>query len=192
MTNIIIPAKTKFDASVIRSLTAGAVLNIGTWWEVEHFRAGKKIDEWANGNVTTTEGLNAFLNIMFHDIAKKAKWYITIFEDNYTPLVGNTYAAPGFTECTAYTEATRPEYVTVDATALVMTNTASKATFTINGTKTIYGAALVGGDAANTSAKSDTGTAGAVLFASSKFSLSKSVVATDVLLVTCSITLADV
>jgi len=190
--NTRIPINTKIDASVIRSLSAGAVLDIGTWWEFEHFRCGRKIDEWANGNVTTTEGLNAFLNIMFHDVAKKAKWYITIFEDNYTPLVGNTYAAPGFTECTAYTEATRPEYVTVDATALVMTNTASKATFTINGTKTIYGAALVGGDAANTSAKSDTGTVGSVLFASSKFSLSKSVVATDVLLITCSITLADV
>lgn len=188
-----IPLKAKFDASVQKSAEAPkAVISIGTWWEYELIRKGKLIDRWENGNVCTTEGLTTMLSIMFHDIAKKAAWYICIFEDNYTPLITNTYAVPGYTESTAYTEANRVAFTTVDAVANVVTNTAAKATFTINATKTIYGAALVGGDVANTNTKSDTVTAGSVLFASSKFTLSKAVVATDVLLVTCSITLADV
>jgi hypothetical protein len=69
-----------------------------------------------------------------------------------------------------------------------MTNTASKATFTISGTKTIYGAFLCGGT--NAATKKNVA-AGNILFASSKFATAKEVVDDDILMVVCSITLAD-
>jgi hypothetical protein len=70
-----------------------------------------------------------------------------------------------------------------------MTNSASKATFTISATKTIYGAFLCGGGT-GAATKSDTA-GGGTLFASSKFATAKEVVDDDVLMVVCSITLAD-
>lgn len=188
--NARIPMKTKFDAGVIRSAEPKSLIKIGTWWEFELLRQGKLIDNWANGNVTTDQGLNFMLNVMFHGTAAVATWYIGIFESNTTPLVTHTYAVPGFTECSAYTEAARVAFVEAAAGSKSITNSANKATFTINDTKTIYGAALFGGGSDPTVIGNTAG--GGTLFASSKFALSKSVVATDILLVTCTITLADV
>ena len=184
-----LPIKTKFGAHLISNPGMKSVIPIGTWWEFEHYRNGKLIDQWEQKNVTTDEGLNAMLDIMFHGSTQITTWYIGLFEDNYTPLVTNTYASPGFTESTAYDEANRVAYNEAAASSKVTTNSANKATFTINATKTIYGAFLVGGGTgANT--KSDTA-GGGVLFASSQFAASKSVVDNDVLMVSCSITLAD-
>ena len=185
-----IPASAKFAASLIRSPEMKSVIPVGTWWEFEHFRNGKLIDRWEQKNVITNEGLNHMLNVEFHGATAIATWYIGLFENDYTPLVTNTYATPGFTESTAYDEATRPEFVEAEATTKVITNTASKATFTISATKTIYGAFLCGGGT-GASTKSDTA-GGGTLFASSKFATAKDVVDDDVLMVVCSITLADV
>ncbi|MDO9565912.1 MAG: hypothetical protein Q7J15_04150 [Candidatus Desulfaltia sp.] len=186
----IIPIKTDFSSILQRSDSLNFRIPIGTLWEFEHFRQGKLIDQWKQGNVTTDEGLNAFLDIMFHGSTQIATWYMTVFELDYTPLVTNTYAVPGYTECIAYTLATRPEFVEAAASGKVLTNTANKASFTFNATKTIYGASLVGGGTDPTVKANTAG--GGTLFASSKFGTSKNVVNTDVLLVTCTITLADV
>ena len=180
----IIPIKTKFTPTLQKSDLLNLRIPIGTLWEFEHFRQGKLIDQWKQGNVTTDEGLNAFLDIMFHATTQITPWYLAVFENDYTPLVSNTYAVPGYTECTTYAPATRPEFVEAAASSKVLTNSASKASFTFNATKTIYGASLV-----SVVTKGDTGAG--TLFASSKFATSKSVVSTDVLLVTCTITLAD-
>ena len=185
-----IPFRTKFDAGLIRSLETKARIKIGTWWEYELLRQGKLIDKWENGNVTTDEGLNFMLDVMFHGVAAVGTWYIGIFESNTTPAVGTTYAVPVFTECSAYTEAARVAFVEAAAGSKSITNSANKATFTMNDTKTIYGAALFGGGTDPTVISNTAG--GGTIFAASKFALSKSVVATDVLLVTCTITLADV
>lgn len=188
--NARIPFKTKFDVGVIRNAGEKARIKIGTWWEYELIRQGQLIDRWENGNVTTDEGLNFMLDVMFHGATAVATWYIGIFESNTTPAVGSTYAVPVFIECSAYTEAARVAYVEAAAGSKSITNSANKATFTINDTKTIYGAALFGGGTAPTVISDTAG--GGTIFAASKFALSKSVVATDVLLVTCTITLADV
>jgi len=118
---------------------------IGSIWDWEHWRDGKLIDQWREGNICTAEGLNALLNIMFHAATQLTTWYVLIFETDTTPADGTTYATPVWTESTAYDEATRPEYVEAAASAKNITNSASKAVFTISATKTIYGAALVGG-----------------------------------------------
>ena len=188
--NSVIPMKVKMDASTVKQASPKALIKIGTWWEYELIRKGQLIDKWENGNVTTDEGLDFMLDVMFHGETAVATWYIGIFESNTTPLVTHTYAVPGFTECSAYAEAARVAFVEAAASGKSITNSANKATFTINDTKTIYGAALFGGGTGPTVISNTAG--GGVLFASSKFALSKSVVATDVLLVTCTITLADV
>lgn len=186
----IIPIKTIITPELITQGQINPRIPVGTLWEFEHFRKGKLIDQWQQGNVTTDEGLDAFLDIMFHGSTQITTWYMCTFEDDYTPLITNTYAVPGYTECEAIGEATRPAFVEAAASSKVMTNSASKATFTYNATKDIYGAALVGGGTDGDTKGDAAG--GGTLFASSAFDTSKSVVNTDVLLITCTITLADV
>lgn len=154
------------------SFAAGGV------FEFELVRDGKVIDKWAEHNLVTNEGLNDLLQVYLGGGSQKATWYVGIFEGNYTPLATVTAATitAASTECTAYTEATRPEWVEASAASQSITNTASKAAFTINATKTIYGAFLV-------SSSEKSGTSG-VLFAATRFAASRSVVATDQLLVT--------
>lgn len=185
-----IPIKTIFTPDLIKRVQFNPRIPIGTLWEFEHYRKGQLIDQWQQGNVNTNEGLDAFLDIMFHASTQITTWYMCTFENDYTPLVTNTYAVPGYTECTAITEATRPAFDEAAASSKVLTNSANKATFTYNATKTIYGASLVGGGTDGNTKGNTAG--GGTLFASSKFDASKSVVSTDVLLATCTITLADV
>lgn len=186
----IIPIKTILTPKLITQSQLNPRIPIGTLWEFEHYRKGKLIDQWQQGNVNTDEGLNAFLDIMFHASTQITPWYLVVFEADYTPLITNTYAVPGYTENTTYAPATRPEFVEAAASSKVLTNSANKASFTFSATKTIYGASLVGGGT-DPAVKADTA-GGGKLFCSSKFATSKDVVNTDVLLITCTITLADV
>lgn len=185
-----IPIKTDFKTTLISSPAIKSIIPIGSWWMIEQWRKGKLIDQWEQKNVNTDEGINHLLNVGFHGATQIATWYMGLFEDDYTPLVSDTYATPGFTESSAYGEATRPAFVEAEATACVSTNTASKATFTISATKDIYGAFLCGGGT-GAATKGDAA-GGGTLFASSKFATAKSVVDGDILMVVCSITLADV
>ena len=170
--------------------TAGGVLmpafNIGGKFICDHVRDGQIIDHWEQPNLVTNEGLDDVLDIMFHAATQITTWYIGVFEGNYTPVASVTAASvtADSTECTAYDEATRQAYVEAAASSQSITNSASRATFTFNATKTIYGAFL-----ASASAKS--ATTGS-LFSISRFASSKSVVATDQLLITYQIDASSV
>lgn len=188
--NSVIPIGASFDAKTFRGSRISSILPIGTWWQFEHYRNGKLLDFWENKNVTTTEGRNAVLDIMFGAATQITAWYMCLFSNNYIPLVTDTYAVPGYTEVNAnIDEATRPAYTIVAASAGVITNTASKASFTANAGITVYGAALVGGGAAANTKGNTAG--GGTLFAAAKFAASKSLVDDDILVVTCTVTLAD-
>lgn len=143
-----------------------------------------------NRNLVTNEGLDAILDIMFHGSTQITTWYIALFEDNHTPAAADTYATPGYTESTAYDEATRPAFVEAAASSQSITNSASKASFTMNATKTIYGAALVGGGTGGNT-KGDTAGGGTLYCVSQFTSGSKAVESADVLKVTVTITAAD-
>lgn len=149
-------------------------------------RAGKVIDEWEDDNLVVNEGLNALLDIMFHGTTQISPWYLGVFEGNYTPVAGVTAAtiASAATECTAYASATRPAYDEAAAASQVTTNSASRASFVFNATKTIYGAFLI-------SNSTKGGTSG-TLFSAARFSTSKSVVNLDELLLTYSFTASSV
>jgi len=152
--------------------------DIGGKFTFELVRDGKVIDKWEEKNLVVNEGLNHLLNVYLGATAKVGTWFVGLFEGNYTPISSLTAAtvAADAVESSAYAEATRPEWVDAAAVTQQITNSASKATFTINATKTIYGAFLV-------SDSTKGGTTG-TLFAASRFSAARSVVADDQLLVT--------
>lgn len=163
---------------------------VSSRWQWEHYRNGKLIDQWHETNICTDEGLNALLNIMFHAITQITTWYLLIFETDTVPAAGTTYAVPVFTECEAYDEGTREEFLESAASSKSLSNSANKAEFTINDDKTIYGAALVGGGT-DADTKGDVG-GGGTMYAASKFAASKIVESGDVLKVTCTLTASDV
>lgn len=153
-------------------------MKVGGVFKFELVRAGKVIDAWEEDNLVVDEGLNDLLDVCLGGGTQKTTWYVGLFEGNYTPTAALTAAtvAATSTESTAYDETTRVTWVEAAVASESITNSANKATFTINATKTMYGAFLV-------SSNVKSGTAG-VLFAASKFSASRSVVSTDQLLVT--------
>ena len=159
-------------------LLPDTTLTVGGVFHCEHIREGQVIDAWGQSNLVVNEGLNATLNVMFNGVTQIGTWYVGLFEGNYTPVSTVTAATitAAATECIAYNEVVRQQYVAVASTAQSMTNSVSKATFTFNATKTIYGAFLV----SNSTKSGTTGT----LFSAARFSASKAVVSADQLLVT--------
>jgi hypothetical protein len=136
-------------------------------------------------NLVVNEGLDAILNIMFHGSTQITTWYIALFESDSAPAEGNTYASPGVTETTAYDESTRPAFNEAAASSASITNSANKATFTFNDTKTIYGGMLVGGGTGATTKGNTDG--GGTTFCQSRLDTAKSVSSEDVLSVTVTI-----
>lgn len=127
-------------------------------------------------NLVVNEGLNHILDVVLHNQAQIPTWFVALFGGNVTPLA--TWTAANFTslstEFTNYDEATRPEYVEAAAASQSISNTASKAVFTIaTGGGTVYGAALI-----SSSVKS--GVAGK-LFAATRFATQRTLDATDLL-----------
>lgn len=159
-------------------------------WDWELWRKGKLVDSWSELNVCTNEGLDALLDIMFHATAQLTTWYLLIFETDITPSSATTYAVPVFTESVAYTEGTRPAFNEAAASGQSLTNSANKADFTMNATKTIYGAGLVAGGTDATTKGNTAG--GGTMYCASKFATSKAVESADILRVTCTLTASDV
>ena len=146
---------------------------IGGAYDVEHRRGGDVIGRDLSPNIIVTEGLNHLWDALVHGGTQYTSWYVALFEANVTP--GATLTAATFalttTECTAYDEATRVAYVEGAPSAGAIDNGASRAVFTMNASKTIYGGALL-----TASAKSATT---GVLLGCAKFSASRAVLAAD-------------
>jgi len=167
-----------------------APFKVGGYFEVECY--DKKGDlKWSEvaKNLVPADGLDHILDVVLHGATQITTWYVVPFENDHSPATSDSYATPGFTECTAYDEANRVEYNEAAADGQSITNSANKASFTINATKTIYGAALVGGGT-NPSVKGNA-TSGGVLLCEAQFTSSKSVEDDDTLEVTYTISAAD-
>lgn len=157
--------------------------DIGAFLNMKDF---SPLDAWKSQNIVTLQGKNALNDIMFHAATQITAWFVAIFNTNTTCVNTMTYAVPVYTESSDYTEATRPAWVEGASSSQIITNTASRAVFTMNGTTTIYGCGLVGGGT-SAATKSDVA-GGGTLYSASKFDAAKSVVATNVLSVGISIT----
>lgn len=178
-------ANQKFEISPEGLFFPGQQALVAGVFDVEHRRGGDLIGRDLSPNLVTTEGLNSILSVVLAGGAQINPWYLAVFEGNYTPVAGLTAATftAAATECTAYAEAARVAYVEAAPSGGVITNAASRAEFTFNATKTIYGAALV-----SVSTKSSTS---GVLLAAARFSAARAVVNGDVLAVAYSLTLTS-
>jgi len=127
-------------------MSASSRLFIGGFFHVECYdRSGKLKWESLAKNGVTTPGLNHILDVEFHGSAQSTTWYISLIDSSgYTGLdpTDTMGSHAGWAECTAYDEATRPEWTEGAAAGGVITN-ATRVNFTMNATKTVKGAFLV-------------------------------------------------
>jgi hypothetical protein len=149
---------------------------------VEHWRNGKRINEYRFPNGITNEGKNKLLDVMFHGTTAITTWWLgMIGNSGYTALVAtDTYeninqVGNGWDEFTDYTDAangnsasTRPEWTEGAAATQAITN-ASPVIFDITASGTVKGLFLVGG-IANAHNKGDH-TAGGILWATALFTV---------------------
>jgi hypothetical protein len=141
-------------------------------------------------NLVVNVGLQYMAGVALTSTAQITTWYLGIYgaASSNNPAAGDTMSSHlGWTEVTAYSESTRPTATFAAATNAnpsVVTNTASKAVFTINGSTTVGGAFL-------TSNNTKGGTTG-TLFSAADFSApgDRSVVSGDILNVTYTFSLA--
>jgi hypothetical protein len=141
-------------------------------------------------NLVVNAGLAYMAGTALTSVAQITTWYIGLYGAgaSNTPAAGDTMSShAGWTEVTAYSNATRVAATFVTATTAnpsVVTNAASPATFNINGTTTVGGAFLTSGSAKG-------GTTG-TLFSAADFSSpgDRSVVSGDIISVTYTFSLA--
>lgn len=134
-------------------------------------------------NLVVNVGLQDMNTKYFTGSGYSAAWYVGLYGSGSTnnPAAGDTAAShAGWTEVTAYSEATRPQAVFGTATTAdpsVISNVLNKAEFNINGSTTVGGAFLI-------SNNTKSGTTG-ILFSASDFTGGdRSVVNGDILNVT--------
>jgi hypothetical protein len=141
-------------------------------------------------NLVVNAGLAYMAGTALTSVTQITTWYIGLYGAgaSNTPAAGDTMSShAGWTEVVAYSNSTRVAATFVTATTAnpsVVTNSASPATFNINGTTTVGGAFLTSG-----SAKS--GTTG-TLFSAADFASpgDRSVVSGDIINVTYTFSLA--
>ena len=142
-------------------------------------------------NLVVNEGLQYMAGTALDgSTARITSWYLGLYgaASSNDPAAGDTMSShAGWTEVTDYTEATRPAATFVAATTAnpsVVTNSASKAQFTMNATVTVGGAFL-------TSNNTKGGTTG-TLFSAKDFNSpgDRATVSGDVVLVTYTFSLS--
>lgn len=131
------------------------------------------VDEFPN--VVTNAGRDDVLDKYLRGSGYTASWFVGL-KGAGAPAAADTLASKAWSEITAYSNATRPGYTAGVPASQSASNTASPATFNINGTATVAGAFL----AANSTKGGTTG----ILFCVADFASSRNVVNGDTLTVT--------
>lgn len=156
-------------------------------WSFEHFRKGKKIDEFEAENICVNEGLIFMLNVIFTNQSNVGGWYMAVFTNNYTPVSTDTAASitGNAGEFTGYSGGARPIFLPAAATQPTpsLNNSSNRASFTFTGSATLIGAFLV--------SNATPGAASGTLFSALQFPSSKSVSNTDQLLAAYTLSLAS-
>lgn len=134
-------------------------------------------------NLVTTAGLNDSLTNEFKASAYTAAWFVGLTGSSPTFAAGDTMAShAGWTEGTAFSNASRPALTLGAVAAGSVDNSASKAVFNINGTATMGGAFVTTGSAIS-------GSIG-VLYGEGSFAANRAVLSGDTLNVTVTLTAA--
>jgi hypothetical protein len=173
------------------NLKAGEEAKATGLFEIKcHDKDGNLKWEAQSKNLVVNVGLQYMAGSALTSVTQITTWYLGLYGAgaSNTPAAGDTMSShAGWTEVVAYSNATRVAATFVTATAAnpsVVTNTASPATFNINGTTTVGGAFLTSGSAKG-------GTTG-TLFSAADFGSpgDRSVVNSDTLSVTYTFSLA--
>ena len=181
----------KAAMSAVAGLIAGGShaeqLEVYATYDVECFSPDGQL-KWRDTfrNTVMTVGKNEVLDKTFKASGYTASWFVGLVDSaSYSAIAAaDTMAShAGWTETTQYDEANRQALTLGTPSAGSVNNSASKAVFTINATRTVKGCFVV-----NNNTKS--GTTG-VLFSAGLFSGGdRAVVATDVLNVTVTLNAA--
>ena len=135
-------------------------------------------------NLVVSTGLQFMANSL-DAVTTISLWYIGLKNTGSAVAADTMSSHPSWTENVTYSDATRPVANFAAATTAspsIVTNSANKASFNINGTTTIFGAFL-------TSDSTKSGTTG-TLFSAGDFASSRAVVNGDTLQVTYQFTLS--
>jgi hypothetical protein len=187
-------AKAKSTDTAIAAASVGATpqaaAKAGGVFHVQcHDAQGNLKWEAKEHNLVVNEGLQDMNTKYFTGSGYTATWYLGLYgaAASNNPAASDTMASHiGWTEVTAYSQATRPQAVFGTATTAdpsAINNSGSPAVYTINGTTVVGGAFL-------TSNNTKGGTTG-ILFSAVDFSApgDRSVVANDTITVTYSFSL---
>jgi hypothetical protein len=116
---------------------------------LEHYRNGVLIGTHNCKNAVVTVGVNLMLDTMFRGTAQ-GTWYVGLIDNASFTTLANTHTMSshaGWTELTAYDQATRPTWdLSVAASGRAISSQSTPgddALFTFNATKTVKGAFLV-------------------------------------------------
>jgi hypothetical protein len=154
-----------------------------TWEVVCKGSDGKEKWRELNDNLIVTVGLNDLLDKYFKGSSYTAAWYIGL-KGTGTALAADTMSSHSSWAVDAnYSESVRQTLTLGTPSAGSVSNSASKATFSINATTTIYGAFL-------TSSNTKSGTAG-TLYGVVDFGSSRAVISGDTLEITVTLTAAS-
>jgi len=159
-------------------------LGLKNIWEVV-CRDSEGNEKWreVNKNLVTTVGLNHVLSSTLDGATQITAWYVGL-KGAGSAAAGDTMAShSGWTEVVAYSQAVRQTLTLGTAAAGSIDNTASKATYSINGTATVAGAFINSNNAKS-------GTAG-TLYGVVDFGSSRAVISGDTLEVTVTLTAAS-
>lgn len=133
-------------------------------------------------NLVVNQGLQHILDAVFSGASQVATWYLGLTAGSPSPAGADTLASHGgWTEFTDYSEGARQEWVEVRSSQ-TLTNTASKADFSINGSGTVGGAFL---------SSASTGTSGTLMSAGALSGGNRSVASGDTVSVTYEFSAAD-
>lgn len=137
-------------------------------------------------NLVTTQGKNDLLTKYLEGSSYTATWFVGLVDNaSFSAYAAGDTAAQingtnGWIEATNYSNSNRPTWTGGSVSGGSVDNSASVAVFNINASKTIRGAFLV-------SNSTKAGTSG-VLYGEADFSAARSVVNTDILNVTITLT----
>lgn len=161
-------------------MKTGEILKVGGVFKLECFDKNGKL-KWSDDihNTVVNVGLQHLLDVLFASGSQTATWYIGLTDGTPTIAAADTMAShAGWSEVVAYSEATRQEYVDVRS-AQTVSNTASPASFSINGSATIGGAFIA-------SSNTKSGTTGILLCAAVRTGGDRTVESGDTINVTYS------
>lgn len=151
-------------------------------WHVECVRDGKVIWAEEGENLIVNTGLDDALTQWLKGSAYTAAFYVGLMSSTPTVAASDTMAShAGWTEITAYSESVRQTLTLGSVSSQSVSNTASKATFTINSSTTVGGAFL-------TTNSTKSGTSGTLISGKAFTGGNRSVVSSDVLNVTVTVT----